>query len=98
MNEELVSIGLATSSINNAISLRPLRNKMVWKSSELPQIGDTFEARATWINTNGEIFLQDVCWKSEVKKIQQYLKEKYEDTLSTEADLSCAPGDLCIVR
>ena len=93
LNKELTQLGLA---ITTGYSL-PLF-KSSWKSLELPKIGETFTARATWFNEKGEIFLQDVRYKPELDYIREYLCEKYENTRSTESDLIFSPGALCIVK
>ena len=69
-----------------------------WKPAELPKVGDTFEARVTWFNKDGVIFLKDVESDSKLAKMRLYLKEKYNTTLPSESDLLCTPGDLCIAR
>ena len=69
-----------------------------WKPAELPKFGDTFEARVTWFNKDGCIFLKHVESDSKLGKMRLYLKEKYNTTLPSESDLLCAPGDVCIAR
>jgi len=70
-----------------------------WKPAELPKVcDDTFEARVTWFNKDGCIFLKYVESDSKLGRMRFYLKEKYNATLPTERDLLCAPGDLCIAR
>ena len=93
LNEELRRLGLA---ITTGHSL-PLF-KSSWKSSELPKLGDTLTARAKWFNQKGEVFLQFVRSKQELDYIRQYLHGKYENTISTESDFKCSPGDLCIAK
>jgi len=69
-----------------------------WKLAELPKVGEIFEARVTWFNKDGVMFLKDVEFDSKLGKMRLYLKEKYNTTLPTESDLLCAPGDLCIAK
>jgi len=69
-----------------------------WKLSTLPKLEETFWAKATWVNQKGEIFFQDLSSKLELDTIHQYLNEKYRDSVPSESDLCCSPGDLCIAK
>jgi len=97
LNEELISLGFA-SKYHIIGTASKTASKLVWKSRELPKVGESFTASVTWFNEKGEIFLRDSRSKVEVDYIRQTLNEKYRNTLPTKADLSCSPGDLCIAK
>ncbi len=72
--------------------------KPIWKSFDLPEIGDSFTARVTWFNEEGDIFLQDVGSKMQLDFIRQHLYEKYDGTRPTGTDMCCSLGDRCIFK
>jgi len=72
--------------------------RTVWKSSELPKVGETFLAKVTWVNHKGEFFLQDVASQVELDNIRKALDDEFKDSLPTDADVGCNPGDLCIAK
>lgn len=82
--------------IKSLPSITLLRHKMgSWKSVRVPK---KFNANVSWINKNGEIFLQNIDSEQELQTIRRFLKEKYENTIPSNDDLNCSPGDMCIVK
>ena len=71
---------------------------MSWKPAEIPKVGAKFNAKVTWVNKNGDIYLQNTRSERELDAIRLYLNDKYKDSVSTENDLLCAPGDLCVAK
>ena len=82
--------------IKSLPSITLLRHKMgSWKSVRVPK---KFNANVSWINKNGEIFLQNIDSEQELQSIRRFLKAKYENTIPSKDDLNCSPGDMCIVK
>jgi len=96
LNEELVSFE-STGTRIGGIARRGAR-RTVWKSAELPKVGETFLAKTTWVNDKGEFFLQNVSSQLELDSIHKALNDEFNDSLPTDADLRCTPGDLCIAK
>lgn len=44
---------------------------------ELTKVGAIFEAKLTWFNTDGDIFLKDIETHSKLERKRFYLKENY---------------------
>lgn len=99
LNEELILLGKAKNSpsLGTVSPIRPVKPR-AWISPEVPKMGSRFWALVTWINTKCEIFFQDVRSRPKVDAISQFLKEKYQDSRPTEADVLCNVGDLCIAK
>jgi len=96
LNEELASFE-STGTRIGGIARREAR-RFVWKSAELPKVGETFLAKVTWVNHKGDFFLQDVASQVELDSIRRELNDEFKDSLPTDADLRCTPGDLCIAK
>lgn len=99
LNQELVSLGMASKCASTLDFPRRIKCPKSWKSrEEFFKVGDTFFATATHFSQKGEIVLQDSRFQSELDHIQIHLNEKYNRTNPKETDLLCAPGDLCIAK
>ena len=96
LNEELASFEPTGTRING-IARRGARGT-VWKSAELPKVGQTFLAKLKWVNHKGEFFLHDVSSQRELDSIRKALNDEFKDSLPTDADMNCTLGDLCIAK
>ena len=96
LNEELASFEPTGTRIGGIA--RRGAHRTVWKSAELPNVGQTFLAKVTRVNHKGEFFLQDAASQVELDSIRKVLNDEFKDSLPTDADLRCTQGDLCITK
>lgn len=94
LNEQLIDLKLALSKPDPVAQLSGS-----WKEPPPTEILNQFQAKVTWVNMKGEVYLYDIN-KSEkqLNQIKEQLNSVFHDSEQQESDRNCQPGDPCIAK